>query len=603
MRKKLTIALAIVAILCLMCTFVACNDTNGLSEVNRENVSSDFVSLALIRVNSEYKSEMTVEEIKALEEPQEYIVTKNMAIFVANILSSTSIRVQKLARLNDLIWAESPTPLFANTEEDQSFSDVQDAFMLLNEVGWTSEDIAEVLYAFIDHAFNSSLAVLGVTIEELSAFKANIVEEDYESNQDYLVAINAFDSEIKDAQDLESLIAGLTAPENNVLEIVAESKDSFTTIFEALARTFLMMNSDPMFSIFDGIDEAQETVAIPNFTFNITATELSAYVGGIKTSFDDIMNSFSKEEMTNVTNSLITINKLLRSVNCCVFDMSYVSDIFSAFAIVMDMSNYAGEFISRGLGSMDTNFMQQFIDFNEGDYPLENSAILVAKTIKAAIGDNTATSIKAMLDEYKQNMGTDMYTRRMKMYGLAVVGDSVFSAQVDSTYKYLTEADANKIIAASVLDHKYARFVSDYYDYEQLLQDAEDEEDIGFKAEDIDTDIAQILVRINELTGETPDLSAYTLYSEEWFNKVKELCNSTIDGVVDSSIDIMIAGLKVAIDEFFAEDMPKINEIAEMPFQTYDGENTARLYVLDDELELSRIYLRLFSGIFYKNIN
>ncbi|HKL93891.1 MAG TPA: hypothetical protein VJZ69_01245 [Clostridia bacterium] len=578
MKKNIRIVIAVIAVVCLISVLTACNKGGDMAVLDRNIIAEDFVALGLERVDENYKVNLTTAEIKTLEDPVNYIFLKNALRFSAGIMNASTIRVQKLARLNSVLWVTSDDVLFLDSEEVASDAKMKEAFKLFSDAGLTSEDIADMFSTAIIYSLdNLKLTYLQIKTE-IVALKDSYKPEDFSLAEDYQDKILFLEYEIKNIDESITRYDKIISEETNVRKTIIDAKVPLANVVDAFAKIMLSFNSESMFSLSEKVElNVDSTSGETVFSFNISATapELNAYIGGIKTNIDEISNSFSDSDIKAMTDAFITLAKLFEEIRLPIF--LPINEFSSILAVCTNLFNFSSNFASGGLGAIDTTFAQNFIDIENAVYVKENYAILFAKIVKAAIGDDTATSMKADLDAYKIGLGTDVFALKKHLIGLILIGGNVFDEELQSS-PYINEVDRQKIMATLILDQNRSQFKRSYFTYLQEL--AEGDEDFAR----LDSAAERIYTNIKTLSGQDVR-SAQTLHSEEWYQEILTMCDNTLNSEVNYSIDSLINCYKLMIDDFFTNSFVDINELAAMGMQTTEGTNYARLMAIESETE------------------
>lgn len=568
MNKKFTVVVAIVAMVLLLCTLSACNNEN---ELDRSAVTADFATLGIERVNENYKLNMTDDEIKSLDDPFKYIGVKHILIFVGEVLEDTSIRVQKLSKLNTALWVDADA-LFEDDEKMTNDKMANQGFNVFSNAEWTSEDIADFLYTALEHALTNGKTTMVNIKTDYEKLKDIYKVTDFDNPAAHQEFLDTVSEQIEDIEETIQSFDEINAEQTNAKKILKDAKKPLVKFFDAFAKTMLTFGSE--FSGGSGIERVWDNTE-GDWKFNITAKpeELSAYVGSIKTGFEKVVDAFSAHDAKQVSNSILTVVSLINQIKYPIPAISKVSSVFNMSAIVLNLYQPMGDILVDGLSVVDTAFAKNFIDIEKEDSTLvkENYAILYAKFLKSALKDKTATALKAELDAYKNSLGTDTQMRKKNMMGLVYL-----FGHIDPEGESVSEEDASKVMGTLLLDWNRNEFAQNYYAY-LLTNDKAEKQSLE---SDLNDWLTQIKAAIGGLTGKdfTPTKTAYT---QAWFDEIIAKCDSTLDGLVESSISLLIKLYKDKIDDIFTNKMADINKLAAMPMQTETSDRYAELLELE----------------------
>lgn len=582
MKKYFSLILAVLLIVSLTLAFASCNNDGDTTELNRETIVNDFVVLGLGKIDPSYKATMTEEEVLALENPVAYIIAKHSLKFAGGILNATNIRVQKLASVNAFVSSS----LNLNEENSTPTAYFEQFFNLLTNAGLTSEDIGDLVYTVFDYTANNAAGAVTALKTELTTFKESLSADKFSSAEKYQTVLSEADDMIKEVTNIETTsVEVLTA---DVKTAIAEAKQPLTVLFDSVAKVSMTSNNS-FLSLGGAVTEIKDETPIPQgesrrvkYQFNATADEIASYFSGLKTNAEQIIQEFSGEKWNSLNNALGQISMIAERLPIVPSPV-----IFSVDAAISSLNfyNMFSGYLPRALGAIDANLINDYMRLNNDEVDISSSSIIMAKLTLAAIGNETAATVKANIDSYYQGMSQDKSIRIKQMIALAnIVGSN--TAQGETAF-------------AMIFFKSYLRDFKQCYD---AYKNGAETYKGGTITEALDLYSSSVIEK-KESIGADINIEGLTKYSQEWYDEIYTKCENKINEILDSAVTDLIANIKAKIDDFFTNKLSGYQELAAMPLQTSSGEKFARLTQLNELLDLEYANETLFKYDYNYNYN
>ena len=340
----------------------------------------------LLGISENWSAELSVAELKQLEDAGDYVVFKGWTELVKEELFASNLQTAKINALSDALKSEQGQKLFEDFENNAEL-----LIPLIRGVGFTSSDVSNLVYsllrAFVDNGGN----VLKSARDALATIKTETNAVNVNKN---LAAVN---SELEylnfSAEEKRNILADLADAENAIKELASFA---YTTSVTTL--------TDKMVEII-----ASEDGALSDITDGEIQAVVDAMLGNVRE---------LKENMTST--EIAKLNKAIKTITDNFDGNPSTSRIFSQIVdyarfayVVTDSIPYLTSIVISSAEAVDAAFLtsvRQYVDYtvNSPDsLKLTNISVISAKILKALYENIDKNDLISLIDTLETQAKTD----------------------------------------------------------------------------------------------------------------------------------------------------------------------------------------------------
>lgn len=424
MRKKFLIALTIILVLCTACTLFACSNSSS-SVDQRSKAIENFQNAYLKACSDNWSLYLTADEQKALYNEGHYVYQKEWAAFYADVLKSSSIRIQKITAINEqLLYNEDLKKLIR--EGKFNYKNLTGLF---DDAGLIAEDISELIFILADKFIKEGYNTAEIIYDKVSA----LYDKAAESAQTTANKLNKL-KEVK--LEAEYLTQNIKNIEDNKASLSADLNSVRTSVQSVIVFAY---------DFIDTVDELQQL----DFDSALTPTqaeEIAVFINGVILSVEELGAQFDSETVKTVGQALSNLSAAFEDIY--LEGDVLVSTIDSALRYVnlgLDFLPLACDIVSVAGGAIDVDFIKKYSEIN--DYPQENYALLLGKLFNELTETISQNSVYARFDEISESSGDNLQKIALSSFIIQSVFSLPISVLPNDISYYLSEDDGARMQA------------------------------------------------------------------------------------------------------------------------------------------------------------
>lgn len=408
MRKKFLVCIALVLCLLLLVTmFVACNKNEDLNEDKQketENREAAILALSntLLSADSDtWKANMSDDEIAALSDAGDYIISNSWIDFFCDVILDADIRTSKIEAINrvaaEAIKEEKERRQNASSQADTTNDISEDAKSIFEYIklvvsksdllGKEMADLAyELLYKVIDEA--DLVYAEAYTICTIISERGDLSSVTRES-------INAAKKEIERA----TTYLNTQLPETKQQEIIgqmAKAKADFQSIFTTMYNTLAILSVD--ISSLTGGEEGGSSMS------SLSTQDILNVLSSLKKTIAESNNYFKNNQ-----ESVLSVSEILKNISKVIDTMVATNDIIGTVVSVVRYSGtvlsvlpFAVSFLYYSWDAMDAQFIDDFKTY--------------VLTVEQPLFENYMFFFARLIMEYRKETGTDLTASKEYTY-------------------------------------------------------------------------------------------------------------------------------------------------------------------------------------------
>lgn len=527
--KKLIAWVLIVALLAGGCLAIcACNPQKDNNE--RTQACVQVGNAFLGGMNDGWAMDATDDQLCALDNPGSLIVTEGWVRLACQAFEKSTLQTRKIQLLAEFLQSAEGRLLIADLEHNAKL-----IFDMFKDVGFTSADIASLVYCTADVLVMSADDMLVQVMDKLSQIRtlnklSLQAREDVNlqlANTNGAVNIYKFTSAQK-----QELSQALKAAQNGILQIVAFAYNmSINTL------------SDNILNLIFSQDGALTS---------ITDAEVLTIVRALVSNVTDLKNSLGDEDIANLNNAL---KLFVQTFDTPVYGSTIFAQLTSyaktaymvvdTIPLICDVARAFGE----GVDSAFVATLREFVTGVDGmsdDIKNINVAVMLAKLASKTyqqLGEEGLQNVVSTLGDIAKE---GEYQKATALFALDLMANAGFVLkQMDSDIENLEFChpqymDKEKMVLMSnvtlLLGSYFEQFKQKFMDYKQ-----------GNATID---EVQKIALNFSEYI---PNLYSPTHQPDAWYNEYVFQITQYLNGVSKELVQDATEDLKLFVQEYFVE--------------------------------------------------
>ncbi len=507
----------------------------------------------LCGINENWKSDMTDEELKALEDAGDYVVFAGWTEFALNTFKNSPLQTAKINLFAEALASEDGKKLFDEFEDNAEL-----LIPLLRSVGFSSDDVAYIVYALIEALIEDGATTLNSMKDKLqsirSATNASNVNESISTVSaeiEYLTFTQAEKREI---------LTAVSGAESAIKELVAFA---YTTSIETLTNNMVEVITSEDGALADITNSEIETVVnaalinVRKLKAALTTAEIVSLNNAIKT-------------ITDKFDGRLTTSRVLSRI------VNYAKYVY----IFTDSIPYLADMVISASHVVDADFLNIVRDYVENvpEYSNRlknvNELVIYARVEKQLLENIDKSELDALIEVLGAQAETD-YKRAIPIIALDAGVNLISvatSEEKEDMVEYMAhpelwnDSDLKKLVLVCVKFIQLSEFEDAYFNYiegngtrdslvEKLRQAANN---CSFSSS-IENGGLEIPQNPYDRESQTDEWCKYYLNAAS--AKMVELIAGS--GENEGLLSIVKADLHLSIDDYYVEDSPIRTKLAE----------------------------------------
>ncbi len=583
MKKASKIFTSIFLILALILSasmLFACNKDDDIivpPDTSREDAKSEFVTIVLSSINSDWKKDMSNEQIASLDTCGDYVNAVYWVDFVSQVLYDSPLQTSKLQRINTVLLSDEGKALFADAKTNS------DKFLpIVNEIGLTADDVANLAYQTMYALSQSGDCVIDLCkakLEEVKLLPQNATARDnLNDSLDYVNSLKA--SSTSFVQTKGEISSAIISAETGI-------KTISRFIYE-IAMLFEGNNGGDLIS-------ALSSGALEN----ASVSEVAVYAESVINSVAQMKDAFTLEELDSIESALGKLvndgDWLIRSLSDTLQDsLPFLTNLMTMLKgayltvdflpVLCDLIVDAGEILTTKNGAgVYANLSDLITSITNDQYfyadeQAPNAAIIYSRMFLSALGidydEPDAQKLEEQVTSSKQwakGIADGLFTSSGTNYQKNVV---FFYVDLMCNVRSNTELPT-VIRDITVYDVMLEAFKSNYYKY------------VGSGGKDGVTALRNSALRFIAYSGVT-GVSSVDDITKDWFEKIYNATRAKLTSDLNANIAFVKSDLAKLIDAFFDETITDIITLATSDLvPSSDGAGMQSLVELIEKLKLA----------------
>ena len=567
MKNKLAkIIISIILVATLAVTFVACDPEIEPDPAKERQESVDAFVLTVVKSLDTLwtNPSMSADEMANLPNAGDYIVAVEMTKFYADVIDDSPLQTEKINNVTSYIASDKGQRLFKAEEFDGNL-----IFEFMSGVGLTVTDVENLVYGGLLNFIKSGDTVYTKAISTINQVKSKAIcsaetRQNLEENlQTMQVGAESFANAVVDRQ--------------NTIKALKDAESGVKTIVSFAYNNAMMFGN--------GTNKNLITALQTGMLQDATTGEMATYLSSILDSVEDVIEGL-EGQVDEVVDALDKVSK--------VYDkLSVESDVMDSIFAVIEQNKALPSLVPT-LGDVVDNARVMALKKNGNDYPFiedmaiclgdgyaipgddssANETIAYARICLALAGiDYSATGdilesqiivAKSLIQDLVETLAGDS-TKDSKMNAISVVA----LLYVDSpSGTMIGDVEVLRVFELYTANLIYDVFKKAYFEYSvsQSLESA-----------NLVQNSAKILMRF--VTGK--DVSNVgTDFGKQWYQNVCAQVESKMASEIDVCYPSVKAEIDNRVDNFFAEEIYVLIEMASMTpvaledegYATFEGE-------------------------------
>ena len=390
MRKKFLVCIALVLCLLLLVTmFVACNKNEDLNEDKQketENREAAILALSntLLSADSDtWKANMSDDEIAALSDAGDYIISNSWIDFFCDVILDADIRTSKIEAINR-VAAEA---IKEEKERRQKASSQADT---TNDISEDAKSVFEYVKLFVSKSdlLGKEMATLAYELLYKVIDEADLVYAEAETICSKISERGDLSPETREnihaaRKEIERATTYLHAqlPETtqqDLIEQMAKAEEDFHSIFTTMYNTLAILSVD--ISSLTGGGEGGSSMS------SLSTQDILNVLSSLKKTIAESNNYFknNQESVADVSEILKNISKVIDTMVATNNIIGTVVSVVRYSGTVLSVLPFAVSFLYYSWDAMDATFVDDIKSHVLGvEQPLyENYMIFFARLIK-----------------------------------------------------------------------------------------------------------------------------------------------------------------------------------------------------------------------------
>ncbi len=283
--KNFTSSLLVLALVLSASMLFACNKDGDIivpPDTSREDAKSEFVTIVLSSINSDWETGMSNEQIALLDTCGDYVNAVYWVDFMSQVLYDSPLQTAKLQRINTMFLSDEGKALFSDAKTNS------DKFLpIVNEIGLTADDVANLAYQTmyaLSQSGDSVIDLCKAKLEEVKLLPQNATARD--NLNDSLDYVNS----------LKASSTSFVQTKGEISSALIDAETGIKTISRfAFEIAMLFEGNDG-----GGLIAALSTGALEN----ASVSEVAVYAESVIDSVSQMKDAFTTEELDSIETAL-----------------------------------------------------------------------------------------------------------------------------------------------------------------------------------------------------------------------------------------------------------------------------------------------------------
>lgn len=337
-------------------------------------------------INENWTTELTSAEIAALETAGDYVVYRGWADLVADVLFASNLQTAKIQALADAIHSEQGKKLFADFDGNAEL-----IIPLLRQVGFTSSDIATLVYSLLCAFIENGSGALSQMKDTLVSIKSEVATANVNKN---LAAVNTELTYLTfTAAEKQEILSALSNAERAIKELASFA---YTTSINTL--------TDNMIEIIASEDGALS---------DVTDGEIQTVVNAMLQNVRDLKTKMTSEEIDKLNRAIEVITGKFDGNASTSGIFAQIVNYAKYVYIITDSIPYLSSVTIAAASVVDVEFLsvvREYVD-NEAKYDNNlkdaNMSAIAAKVLKAMFENIDRAELDGLVDTLEAQAKTD----------------------------------------------------------------------------------------------------------------------------------------------------------------------------------------------------
>lgn len=466
MKKNAKILAIILVLVLLVGVLCACHKDKDKNEAQqkRNSAVNSVANTFLSGVDSNWRADMSVEEISTLENAGEYVVANGWTRLVCDVLNASPMQTAKLQLIADTLSSDDGKKLIAEFANNAEL-----LIPMLKEVGFTAEDISAVAYSLVVKLTADGQSTLNAMIEKLDAVKDCL----YASQSNQATIIDEINQNKISTQRLLDVVKMSDSEKNEILSALDEAQSAFKQLVEFAYDASVGSITNELYDSLVGQD---------GVLGNINKDEVAIVVRSILSNVGNLGSALKEQDIDNLNKALNLFithfdnNGITSALYAQI--VTYAKYAYMVVDIIPSLCDVAvaSESVLSNM-SFITDFLK-VVSLNENDEVNSstnslNNMILISRVIKGVMdsGEFSLESIGALVDSISVS-GNDAYKKAMPLIALDVLLNvSAIAENIDDDTltvvhpDIISKQDLQDMLAGLFLNAFVDQFKEAYYQY------------------------------------------------------------------------------------------------------------------------------------------
>ncbi len=467
-----------ILIICIVCAlavaiavgtavyFALRSDDGDTAKQARDNAVSAVENAFLSGINSEWNNSLTDEELVLLKDAGDYVVTAEWTKLVCRVLNDSSLQTVKIEKLSTTLLSDDGKELLSDFSNN-----AQLIIPMLKDVGFTSDDVASVIYDLLCALANDGYDALSNMLERLDRVRDLTISS---TPDNFRVTLDNIDNNRVPAQLAKE---AFSISEESKTQMLTAFSGAQNAMNELVSFAYNMSVNAITDEIYDKLFDGSGALG------SISESELSTLVNALLFNVEELKEALTEEEVAKLNNALGVVIDNFDSDNITSVVYAQIVKYAKYTYMIIDVVPSLCDFV---LASADTlsqaDFITEFLEYTQVSEQLNaktdsvNQAILFAKLMDGVLSndDIDQAMLNALVDRISKQ-GEIEYQKAVPIFAVDLVFnlssllDSVQEeAKMTPVHDVLQEGDVETVVALVLLfNNGLNNFKEKYYQYQR----------------------------------------------------------------------------------------------------------------------------------------
>ena len=397
-------------------------------------------------INENWATDLTSSEIAKLETAGDYVVFKGWADLIADVLFDSNLQTAKIQALADAINSEQGKKLFANFDDNAAL-----IIPLLRQVGFTSSDIATLVYSLLCAFVENGSGALSQMKDTLVSIKSEVAATNVNKN---LAAVN-------------TELAYLTfteAEKQEILSALADAEGAIKELASFAYTTSINTLTDNMIEIIASDDGALS---------DVTDGEIQTVVNAMLQNVRDLKTKMTAEEIGKLNRAIEVVTSKFDGNLTTSGVFAQIVEYAKYAYIITDSIPYFSGITIAAANVVDVNFLgvvREYVE-NEPNYDDKlkqaNISVIAAKILKSTFDNVDRAELDGLIDTLEIQAKKD-YRRALPLVGIDFyINIMAYNSETDETIHptIISEDVLEDVVAYVIMYGLLSKLESTYYAY------------------------------------------------------------------------------------------------------------------------------------------